>query len=190
MTLLKKNLLKIHLHIAIFLLLNFICNISFGVSVNLKMIFILKITFYLSGIILLFQTIKPFQKISIYFSLFILSPVLILIGWLIDGIFGAILASIFLFFLAPNEKIYQKENISIYKKFNGFMGRCCDYEFTKNEYFIFERKVADLNFENVDFKKVKMKLENDTLQMKFVLKEYNEEGYDFPKDSIVKLSVK
>jgi hypothetical protein len=178
------------LSLAFFLLLNFLCQINFDFSLNRKLSFILKIIFYASGLLLFFKTFKPFQKISIYFSLYLVSPIFIAIGWLIDGIFGAILGSIFLFFFAPNENLQNVENITIYRKFGGLLGRCCDYEFTKKELLIFERKVAELNFENVDFEKVPMKIKSDTLYLHFVLKEYDEKGNVFAKDSIIKLNIK
>jgi len=186
----KKILLKIHLALVILLVINFLCQMNFDIGLNRKLSFGLKIIFYITGILLFFKTIKPFQKISIYFSLYIVSPILIFIGWIIDGIFGAILGSIFLFFFVPNESLQKVENITIYKKFGGLFGRCCDYEFTKDELIIFERKVAELNFENVNFDKVPMKIKSDTLYLNFVLKEYDEKGNVFAKDSVIKLNVK
>ena len=93
----KKTLLKIHLVLAIILIINFLCQTNFNISINRKILFGLKLIFYITGVLLFFKTIKPFQKISIYFSLYLVSPILIFIGWLFDGIFGAILGSIFLY---------------------------------------------------------------------------------------------
>ena len=190
MKLQKNTLLKIHLTLVIFLIINFLCQTNFDISLNRKLLFGLKLIFYATGILLFFKTIKPFQKISIYFSLYLLYPLLIFIGWIVDGIFGAILGSIFLFFFAPSENLQKVENITIYKKFGGLLGRCCDYEFTKEELLIFERKVAELNFENVNFDRVPMEIKNDTLYLNFILKEYDEKGNLLANDSIVKLSVK
>ncbi|MDI9311893.1 MAG: hypothetical protein QM535_16900 [Limnohabitans sp.] len=186
----KKALLKIHLALLILLGTNFFCRMNFSISIHQKILFGLKLIFYITGLLLFFKTIKPFQKISIYFSLYLVSPILIFIGWLFDGIFGAILGSIFLFFFAPNESLQKVENITIYRKFGGLLGSCCDYEFTKNKMLIFERKVAELNLEKVNFDKTPMMLKNDTLYLNFVLKEYDENGNIFAKDSIVKLYVK
>lgn len=186
----KKIILKIHIALLILLVINFLCQMNFDIGLNRKLSFGLKIIIYITGILLFFKTIKTFQKISIYFSLYIVSPILIFIGWIIDGIFGAILGSIFLFFFAPNENLQKVENITIYKKFGGLLGRCCDYEFTKEEFIIFERKVAELNFENVNFNKVPMKVKSDTLYLNFLLKEYDERGNVFAKDSVIKLYVK
>lgn len=163
---------------------------NFDISLNRKLSFGLKLILYVTGIFLFFKTIKPFHKISIYFSLYLLSPILIFIGWIIDGIFVAILASIFLFLFAPSENLKKIENITIYKKFGGLLGSCFDYEFTKEELLIFERKVAELNFENVNFDKVPMEIKSDTLYLNFVLKEHDAQGNYFAKDSIIKLNVK
>lgn len=186
----QKTLLKIHLALVIILIINFLCQTNFDISINRKILFGLKLIFYITGVLLFFKTIKPFKKISIYFSLYLVSPILIFIGWLFDGIFGAILGSIFLFFFAPNESLQKVETITIYRKFGGLLGGCCDYEFTKNEFLIFERKVAELNFERVNFDKTPMMLKNDTLYLNFVLKEYDKNENVFAKDSIVKLYVK
>lgn len=186
----KKTLLKIHITLVVLLVINFLCQMNFNISLNRKLSFGFKLIFSATGILLFFKTIKPFQKISIYFSLYLISPILIFIGWIIDGIFGAILGSVFLFFFAPNENLHKVENITVYKKFGGLLGRCCDYEFTKEELLIFERKVAELNFENVNFDKVPMKIKSDTLYLNFMLKEFDEKGNMFAKDSIIKLRVK
>lgn len=192
MTETKQKIIKIHFYLLGFIFLNFIIRLLIGLSLNSQLIFALKVILYLSGIVLFFLNVKPFRKARIYFSLYVISPFLIFFGWLADGIFGAILASIFLFFFQPpTDAEFKNDEITIYSQSQGLMGRCCSYDIIKQYFFIFERKVTEFNFEEADFSNAKLKTEKDTLYINF---RYNDYDYntkeDIAKDSIIKLNIK
>lgn len=191
MTKRKDIFIKIHIYLIIFILVNLIVKSFFNISLNSQLIFALKIILYLSGVILFFLNLKPFRKALLYYSLYFISPILIFLGWLADGIFGAIVGSIFLFFFGPSEHKFQNNEIKIYRQFQGFMGSCCTYEVIKKEFFIFDRKVTEFEFENPDFNKIDLKIRKDTIYLHFILKDYdlNEDHY-IAKDSIIKLNLK
>jgi hypothetical protein len=138
----KNIILRIHLTTLIILLINFIINVVFEISLIANLRLVLKILFYVSACILFFYYVKPFKKIALYFSIYIFSPFIIFISWLIDGIFGAVLGSIFLFFFVPNDIRFENDDIQINKKFGGFLGRCCEYEVIEEECFLFEKNIA------------------------------------------------
>lgn len=183
----KKILLKIHIGILILLIVNFVVNAIFRISLISDLCFILKVLFYISACILFFYYITPFKKISIYFSLYIISPILFFVSWLIDGILGALLGSVFLFFFAPDEIRYENDQIQINKIFKGFLGECCTYEVIEKKYFLFERNIGEFYFEdNLNFRKEDIEIEKDRLKIHLILKNYHhQEDYYITTDTII-----
>ncbi|WP_337967582.1 hypothetical protein [uncultured Flavobacterium sp.] len=183
----KKIFLRIHAVTFIILLINFIINAVFEIGLIANLRLILKILFYVSACILFFYYVKPFKKRALYFSIYIFSPFLIFISWLIDGIFGAILGSAFLFFFVPNDTRFENDQIQINTKFQGLLGMCCKYEVIEKKYFLFERKIGEFQFESdLYFKKEGVKIQDNILQMHLVLKDYDEvkDGY-ITKDTTI-----
>lgn len=170
----KKILLRIHLTTLIILLVNFLINVIFEIGLIANLRLVLKILFYVSACILFFYYAKPFKKRVLYFSIYIFSPFLIFISWIMDGILGAILGSFFLFFFVPNDNRFENDEIQINTKFQGLLGACCTYEVIEKKYFLFERKIGEFQFEeNLYFKKNDIKIQDNILQMHLILKDYN-----------------
>lgn len=177
----KNILLRIHLTTLIILLINFIINVVFEISLITNIRLVLKILVYLSACILFFYYVKPFKKRTLYFSIYIFSPVFIFISWLIDGIFGALLASVFLFLFVPNDTRFENDQIQINKKTAGLLGACCKYEVIEKKSFLFERKVSEFQFgDNLYFRKNDIKIQDNILQIHLILKDY-----DFEKDRYI-----
>lgn len=177
----KNIILRIHLTTLIILLINFIINVVFEISLIANIRLVLKILLYVSACILFFFYVKPFKKRALYFSIYIFSPVFIFISWLIDGIFGAILGSIFLFFFVPNDNRFENDQIQINRKTAGLLGACCKYEVIEKKSFLFERKVSEFQFgDNLYFRKNDIKIQDNILQIHLILKDY-----DFEKDRYV-----
>ena len=119
---LKKVSLYTHIVSLILLLINFSIKIAFELNLAANLLFVFKILFYISAVVLFFLYVKPFKKISLYFSIYVFSPVIIGVSWLFDGIFGAILASIFLFFFMPNDVRFENNEILINQNLEVFLG--------------------------------------------------------------------
>jgi len=183
----KKILLRIHITTLIILLINFLVNIIFEISLIANLRLVLKILFYVSACILFFYYVKPFKKIALYFSIYIFSPLLIFISWIIDGVFGAILGSVFLFFFVPNDTRFENDQIQINTKFQGFLGACCKYEVIEKKYILFERKMGEFQFdENLYLRKNSIKIQDNILQMHLTIKDYDDEkDRHIAKDTIV-----
>lgn len=183
----KKILLRIHITTLITLLINFLVNIIFEISLIANLRLVLKILFYVSACILFFYYVKPFKKIALYFSIYIFSPLLIFISWIIDGVFGAILGSVFLFFFIPNDTRFENDQIQINTKFQGFLGACCKYEVIEKKYILFERKMGEFQFdENLYLRKNSIKIQDNILQMHLIIKDYDDEKDRYiAKDTIV-----
>jgi len=152
------------------------------ISLNYSLTFIFKIIFILTGIILFFWNIKPFRKIEIYFSIFIISPILIFTCWIFDGLLGALVASIILAPFQPNISEYQINDYRIYKENTGFLDSCCDYEITEREFLFLEKRIDKILIDgDIDFEKSKLESENGIL--KFT---YEYENYDYELEKTVK----
>lgn len=189
---LKKIFLKIHLTSILLLLINFCIKIIFGLSLLWKLLLIFKILLYASGMLLFFLYLKPFKKLSFYCSFYILSPIIIGLSWLMDGIFGAILGSIFLFFFMPSDVRFENDEILINKRFGGLLGRCCDYEVVKKRMFLFEEKAAEFNLEeNIYLKKKDVQLRENYLQIHLLLKDHDlKEDHYIAKDTTIFVLIK
>lgn len=183
----KKILLRIHVITFIILLINFIINVVFEIGLISNLRLVLKILFYVSACILFFYYVKPFKKRALYFAVYIFSPLLIFISWLIDGIFGAILGSVFLFFFVPNDTRFENDQIQINTKFQGLVGMCCKYEVIEKKFFLFERKIGEFQFErSLYFEKEDVKIQDNILQMHLILKGYDEAKDDYKvKDTTI-----
>jgi hypothetical protein len=69
--------------------INFLIGLLVEFQVNASGVFVVKVVLYVPGVILFFLSIKTFQWVALYSSLFIMSPISMIISWLFDGIFGA-----------------------------------------------------------------------------------------------------
>ena len=87
---------KIHFGLLLFLAINILIQILFDSELNNKFIFIIKLLTYISGLVLLIFNIKRRSLLTFYTSLYVISPLAVVTGWLADGILGGILGSIFI----------------------------------------------------------------------------------------------
>lgn len=184
----KPTITRIHIYLLAVIFLNVIFKLFTDFSLNYSVAFAIKIILYLTGIILFFLNLKPFKKISLYFSIFVLTALMPALFWIFHGIFLGLVSSILLFPISPKTVQYEKENFKIYPKFQGFMGACCAYEITEQKFFIFERYLGEFRYEGIDVKTIDLKVENDSITMK--LQEIN---YDYEKeikhDTIIKVKI-
>lgn len=144
---LKKKMLLIHLSILGLLFLNLLFFSVSGITLNNTVKLSIKIAFFISGFIAFFFYLKPFTKLTLYFSYFVIAPILGLLAWLADGIMGAIVIS-FYFWLLPNSAVYSNNDFIIYRKIEGPLGRGDKYELYEKLWFL-ENKIA--SFENGNF---------------------------------------
>ncbi len=187
----KQTITKTHFYILIFIILNFASKLFLDFSLNYSIAFFFKIIIYLTGTILFFLNLKPFRKVALYFSFFALTPLIPALLWLFHGIFLGILSSIFLFPIFPNDIQYEKDNLKVYTQFQGFLGACCTYEITQQKFFLFEKHLGEIKYENIDFKNFDVKVENDSIKMKLKEPDYDyERNQEINYDTIIKLEIK
>jgi hypothetical protein len=137
---------------------------------------------YASGIILFFWNFKPFKKKVIYFSIYIVTPIFSLLFWIFGGIFFGLLASIVLYPVQPNKLAIEKDNISIYENTQGFLGHCCPYMITEKQYFIFEKKIKEINlYDQIDSDNSSIITKNGKSELKVRI-----DNYEFLEPSTTK----
>jgi hypothetical protein len=165
----RNLLLKIHFGLLLLVFLNYVLRQFTDFSISSFIIFPLKIITYLTGLKLFLMTIKPFQKKAMYFALYVLSPLGVILSWLFDGLFGAIVGSIFFWTIAVDDSIKTSDNYIISKPFSGFLAPCCRYNVKRNYFYILERKLGEFQAEEVDWTSAKFVVSEDerTLNLKY-----------------------
>ncbi len=170
----KQIITKTHFYLLVFILLNLVFKLLMDFSLFSSITFVIKIIIYFTGIILFFYNIKPFKKVSFYFSYFVLTPLIAVLFWFFHGLFLGMLTSLFLFPITPNEILYEKANFKVYEIHNGFFGACCNYEIKEQKFFLFEKHLGVIKHEGtIDFKKFDLNVANDSIKMKMEEADYD-----------------
>ena len=135
-------------------------NIDFGV----------KVLVVISGLILFFFYLKPFKKINFYFSIYAVIAALLIIGLIFRGLFWALVLSVVLFPLIPEDKEFEENGIIISTPFQGFMAPCCSYQIKERQLLIFEKDYGRWNLDGegpIDFKTVKIDSKNNEIEITY-----------------------
>jgi hypothetical protein len=151
----KNNIYKFHFSLLFFLIVHFFISKLIGYGFSQQIVFSLKIILCISGFVFFILSLKPFKKVAIYFSYYFLTPVIALLGYVFGGIFlVGIFGSFLLFPIIPKQKAFEKEDIIVYHKFQGFLGACCSYEIYQKKFCIFEKHLKDIKVDGeIDFEK-------------------------------------
>ena len=170
---LKKSITKAHFGLIALGILNFLIKETIEISLNYQLAYIITILIYISGFLLFFWNLRPFRKSAIYFSIYIITPILTFIFWLFGGIFFGILASIILYPIQPNNLKFGEENFKIYENQSGFFGNCCPYIVTENHWIIFERKIKEFHiYDEVNPNNSSIRTRNGRSELKINYDEY------------------
>lgn len=180
----KSNLYSFHFYLLVFLIANFIIEKLIGYSFSQPIIFSLKIILYISGFVFFFWSLKPFKKMTIYFSYYFFTPIIALSGYVFGGIFlVGILGSVLLFPIFPKEVAFEKEDIIVYHKFHGFLGACCNYEIDQNKFGVFEKHLVDIKVDvDTDFNENQIFSNEESVKIKYKVYDYSK---DVEKDTLL-----
>ncbi|MBD8491001.1 hypothetical protein IFO69_19770 [Echinicola sp. CAU 1574] len=135
-------------------------NIAFGI----------KVLAVISGLILFFFYLKPFKKITLYFSIYPLIGVLSMLGLIFRGIVWALVLSVVLFPLIPDEKEFEENEIIISTPFQGFMAPCCPYEIKERQLLILEKNYGKWELEGegpIDFETVEISSNDNEIEITY-----------------------
>lgn len=152
----QKQITQIHFATLLMLLLFFIVGSIVGYELKPILKNLLKSVLIVTGFILFFLNLFPFRKQSFYFSYYIISPFLAFLAWSMDGIFGAIIASLFFFWVIPNSKHFENDKYVVYSKLQGFMNVCCTYQVYEKG-IVFDKKVSEFQLSGEEELQVEMK---------------------------------
>ena len=179
----KQILNHFHFYLLFVVLVNFMSTVFLSTGLHVNLIFAFKVIIYLTGILLFFTSIKAFRKESIYFSVYLLTPVFIFVSWLADGLFGVLLGSVFLSILYPPNKTFQDGDHAFYKKFPGFISSCCTYDIVQNKFLILQKKEAEIRItEEHSFTESEYTVANNKGYLKLNIEEYT--AYNQPARKI------
>lgn len=189
MTNINRRLNNIHFSILGVVFFNFIIECITSYGLNSKLIFILKIIIYLSGIGLFFLNGKPLKKITLYYFYYALTVVIGILFWFLGGIFLAILSSIVLKPIYPKEINYQKNDLKVYTNFNGFFAACCEYEIAENKLLIFEKHIGKIKVDGqIEAGKSDIKIIDNVAEYKHKVINYGN-GIEIEKDTIERIKI-
>jgi hypothetical protein len=163
----KSKLTRFHLYLLAFLVFHFFVAKIIGFGFNQTIIFLLKVILCLSGLVLFFYHLKPFRKLTLYFSYYFITPIVVLLGYLFGGVFlVGILMSVLLFPIMPRPIVFEKEDIVIHKKYQGFMGACCIYEVYQKKHFLFEKYRSEVYSDGADYESFQIMTESEMRNLK------------------------
>ncbi|EDM44605.1 hypothetical protein SCB49_13575 [unidentified eubacterium SCB49] len=178
----KDIITKIHFYFLGFALLNFTLKSTIDISLNYRLAYYISLLVYASGFILFFWNSKPFKKVGFYFSFYVITPFIMLLYWIFGGMFFGIIASIVLYPIQPNYIEIEKNNFMIYQENQGFLGMCCPYVITENQFLILERKIKTIDVNNeIEFNDHSIYTINGKTELRIKF-----EGYQFLERNLAK----
>ena len=177
----RQKLLRWHFYALLFVVINSVFRI-FDVRIVTWIILPVAIFLFLSAVVLFFWSLRPFKKISLYFSLYIITPALIFFSFLADGIMGVVMASVFSVMLAigPLKTQFKSESYKVYDDYLSFLDECCKHVVYQQKLLLFEKRIATVSVWPAD--SLSFHTEND--QLKFIQYDKKEEGL-YKADSVV-----
>lgn len=141
------RLQKWHFYLLGVIVLNFVIGQITGYRLSQNLTFTLTVILYLTGLILFFTTIRPFKKFALYYSYYAISIVLIGVFFLVGGIFFALLSSLLISPIFPEQTKYESEKLVFYERYQGIIARCCSYEVVEPKLYFFEKHLGYINME-------------------------------------------
>jgi hypothetical protein len=179
----KNNFYKFHFYLLTFLIAHFSVEKLIGYGLSQPIVFCFKIMLYITGFVVFFWSLKPFKKRAIYFSYYFFTPVVAFLGYIFGGVFlVGILGSILLFPVYPKEKAFEKKDIIVYHKFQGFLGACCSYEIYQNNLGVFEKHLVDIKVDDADFNKNQIFSDEESVKINYKVYDYSN---DIEKDTLL-----
>lgn len=171
----RKRLLKLHFILFLLAILNTVLKLSLQLSLANSFELMLELSVVLTGIFLFFTSLKPFKWAGIYFSIYPLSLIVTSIGFALGGILSAILVSIILHPIYPNDLAYEKDNIRIYVPFEGALARCCPYLLVESRGIFFEKNYGEIPSQGpLDFEEINIVHNKNEIALTFEKKRYDE----------------
>lgn|GEM_PF-6577400 len=163
----RSYLLKTHFISLGIVFLNALSGYLLSIRIITELEFLVKCTLIGSAIILFFVYKKAFRFSGLYFFSYFTPPFIVITSWLMDGLLGAILLSIFLFPIYPDTLVHQNNNIRVLETWHGVMGSQTIYKVTEQKLFIFDRTYAEFIEGYIDPESIELQRSNDDVTLSY-----------------------
>lgn len=140
---------RFHLSLLFLILLNLILHTIADVGLDYRLLYVVKLLTYLSGVGIFTWIIRrrSWGFVGFYSSLYLLYPLGVAITWIADGILGAVVGSLLFALVNPPAHSVEHGGYHVRAQFTGFFGACCTYGVYQNQYLLFERQVGQYTSE-------------------------------------------
>lgn len=166
----KRYLQRLHFLALSIIIINTILKLSLGIGLLPSIVFAIKLLILLTGVLLCFYYIRPTKKRVVYFGFYPIVLFFLLIGFIFKGIFGAVLMSMILYPILPYEKVFETKNVAVSIPFQGFVGRCCEYQVAEKIGYVFQEEYKRIDAGGrIDVNTFEVKSTGDELVLSFRL---------------------
>ncbi len=166
----KFNILltKIHFSTLLLAIFNYLLNELTEFSLESRVELTVELIAVLSGITLFFLFLLPFKKIIFYYAIYPIACAMLIAGILFRGIFGAIVLSIILFPIIPDQKEFEQDGIIISNPYGGFLATCCSYQMKERKLLFFEAEYGRFESDGpIDFETIKIKENTNSIEISY-----------------------
>lgn len=168
---LHKKLVYIHFLSLIIILLNYLLKYFTSYSLNGNISTAIKIFIAISGLWLFFKHRKPFKNLSYYFLVYPLLPLILVTGFIIRGLLGALLISFVLFLYTEEKREFSYNDYCIVSPKRGILANCCYYKLQERKGFLFVKNYEPFASDGpIDFSTLRFSSTDDEIKMIYYLR--------------------
>lgn len=158
-TAIQQTILRIHFFALILAIVNAVFKFATVYCLAANIEFMVEMLTVISGFALFFFYRKQPKNTGIYFLIYPVVTCLLIVGFVLRGMFGLLIVSLLLFPLIPDTKEFEQDGVIIYTPFQGFMAMCCPYQVKERKLLFFEKDLGIFASENGSVNYEKMHIE-------------------------------
>ncbi len=173
---LHKKLVYVHFLALIIIILNYLLKYFTSYSLNGNVISSIKIFIGISGLWLFFKHLKPFKNLSYYFLVYPLLPLILITGFIIRGLLGALLISFVLYLYTEEKREFSNKDYIIVAPKRGILANCCYYKLQERKGFLLVKNYEPFASDGpIDFNTLEISSTDDAVKMIYFL-QFKESG--------------
>lgn len=163
----RSYLLKTHLISLGLVFLNALSGYLFSIRIITELELLVKSILVISALMLFFVYKNAFKLSGVYFFSYFALPIIVITGWLMDGLLGGILLSIFLFPVHSDTLVRQHNDVRVLETWSGILGHEANYKVTEQKLFIFDKTFAEFSESPLDLKNMEIQRSNDEVILRY-----------------------
>ncbi|MFD0990663.1 hypothetical protein ACFQ1R_11185 [Mariniflexile jejuense] len=125
----------------------------------------------LTGFFIAIRFFKTLKWKRFYFSIYPFGCTLFIIGYILKGMFGAIIMCVTMFPIVTDDLVYKNADVRIFTKYTGLFSRCCTYSVSEKKYVFFEKYYGEFTAEVQSSLTIK-NLDNTSKILKITFEDY------------------